>query len=395
LLLISNCTRRDCSRQFKNIIPAAGIARKNPTLKPVIDSFSKGDPMKIDSRILNIQENVKQLSDKSLINQTDFLTEQERGITILVLRHLREIEVRRLFVDLGFSSMYECCIKRFKYSEGQTQRRLSSARLMTELPEIEARIQTGGLNVTNLSKVQSFMKAEKSVNHNLSKQDKLALIAQLENMPTRQVEKELIERSHQPALLAEKFHRISQVLSGTTETHATSNSVMDLSPQFTKFEALLDSEHLELLKEFKNLYAHELKDSGNISVLSFLLKNAVHLKKKKLGENQKRDQNSNAQLPSAPKVISENTKVDAAVPKKSARKPLKISIKKAVWQREQGCCEHIDKESKQRCASKHAVQTDHIIAVALGGTNDLPNLQLLCRAHNSRRSIKTFGIFRK
>src|SRR5437868_8428616 len=86
--------------------------------------------MKTDLRILDIQENVQQLSDKVLIDQADLITTHERGVTILALRHLREIEVRRLFVDMGYSSMYECCLKRFKYSEGQTQRRLSSARLM-------------------------------------------------------------------------------------------------------------------------------------------------------------------------------------------------------------------------------------------------------------------------
>ncbi len=61
--------------------------------------------MKRDLRIFEIQENVQQLSDMVLIDQTDFITSHERGVTILALRHLREIEVRRLFVDMGYSSM--------------------------------------------------------------------------------------------------------------------------------------------------------------------------------------------------------------------------------------------------------------------------------------------------
>lgn len=149
-----------------------------------------------------------------MINQADLITSHERGVAILALRHLREIEVRRLFVEMGYSSIYECCLKRFKYSEGQgqAQRRLSSARLMTELPEIEKQIESGDLNVTNLAKFQSFVRAGKAASQALSKDDKLKLIAQCENKPTRQVEKELIERCHQPALLAEKFHKTSQVL---------------------------------------------------------------------------------------------------------------------------------------------------------------------------------------
>ena len=328
--------------------------------------------MKIDNRILNIQGNVKQLSDKALIDQTDFLAEHERGITILVLRHLREVEVRRLFVDLNYSSMYTYCIKRLKYSENETQSRLSSARLLTELPEIEKQIEEGSLNVTNLSKIQSFVRSEKAAQNSLTKNEKLALIAECENKPTRQVAKELIERSHQPALMAEKFHMTSSVLNNDL-----------LGQEFSEFAALLDSETRELLQEFKNLYAHELQDGANITVLTFLLKKAVAFKKKKLGLATPSD---NALPPMAQKVRG------AAKQSTPQRKPLKSSVKKYVWKKANGCCEHYDTKVGMRCSSKFALQPDHIIPLALGGTDEISNLQLLCRVHNSRRAIKTFGV---
>jgi trehalose-6-phosphate synthase len=85
----------------------------------------------------------KKMNDQQLLASTDKLAAEERRITLEVLQHLREIEVRRLFVDLGFDSMYKYCIQRLKYSEGEAQRRLSSARLLRELPEIESQIQSG------------------------------------------------------------------------------------------------------------------------------------------------------------------------------------------------------------------------------------------------------------
>src|SRR5437868_1189193 len=354
--------------------------------------------MKTDLRILDIQENVQQLSDKVLIDQADLITTHERGVTILALRHLREIEVRGLFVDMGYSSMYECCLKRFKYSEGQTQRRLSSARLMTELPEIEKQIQSGSLNVTNLSKFQSFVKAEKAANHTLSKQDKLSLIAQCENKATRQVEKELIERSHQPALLAEKFHKTSQVLSD--------------NPEYVKFEVLLDPTQQKLLQEFKDLYAHELQDSANVSVLKFLLEKAVQHKKKKLGLHPKKvpEQTPTQKLATTPEATPEthskpsratNASLPSAkavavtIPKQTTlRKAVKISTQRLIWQRAQNCCEYRDGISKVKCTSSFALQIDHIVPIAIGGSDEVSNLQLLCRAHNSRRAVKTFGVYR-
>lgn len=337
---------------------------------------------------------VKKMNDQQLIASTDKLVGEERRITLEVLQHLREIEVRRLFVDLGFDSMYKYCTQRLKYSEGEAQRRLSSARLLRELPEIESQIQSGDLNLTNLSAVQSFVRAEKMADQPVSREKKLELIAAVENKPTRQVKTELIQQSHQPALLTEKFQ--------TSATAVLPNTLIT-------FETSLSAENSELLQEFRNLYAHDLPDLSNHSVLMFLLKKAVQHKKQKLGlvEKLKQTKNNselsgkekldskqsqavtqrkyNALLPSAAKAEIKCVKIE------KQRKPLTARVKRMVWKRANACCEHLDVHSKKRCSSKFALETDHIIAVALGGTNELENLQLLCRAHNSRRSVKTFG----
>jgi hypothetical protein len=211
---------------------------------------------------------VTKMNDQQLLASTDKLVSEERRITLEVLQHLREIEVRRLFVDLGFDSMYKYCIQRLKYSEGEAQRRLSSARLLRELPEIESQIQSGDLNLTNISAVQSFVRAEKLADKPLTREDKLALLSTVENKSTRQVKTELIQQSHQPALLADKFQM---------------SATMNLSTALTKFETTMTDENIELLQEFRNLYAHDLPDLSNQSVLMFLLKTAVQHKKQKLG----------------------------------------------------------------------------------------------------------------
>jgi len=347
--------------------------------------------MKIDFQLSGIYTNVKQLTDKVLLHQMDLLSAHEREVTVLVLRHLREIECRRLFVDLGYSSMHVYCIKHLKYSEGQAQRRLSSARLMTELPEIEKDIQAGNLTITNLSRFQSFARAEKLADFALSKEEKLEALTQIQNKPTRQVERELIQKSHKPEVLAEKYHNISVVMTESGQAN-----------QFAKFEALLNEENQELLQEFKNLYAHELKDQANVSVLTFLLSKAVQHKKKQKGLIPK--QKSNESPPSAQKVNAEievnaEPKVSAVsekvkLVKTPLRKATKASTEKLVWKRAEACCEQVVGEGK-KCGSKYALEIDHVVPVALGGTDELENLQLLCRAHNSRRAVKTFGVYRE
>lgn len=325
---------------------------------------------------MKIDMNITRISDALLLNQTEYLVQQERETTVMILRHLREIEVRRLYIELGYSSMHKYCIQKLKYSEGQAYRRLTSARLMTELPEIELQIQAGDLNLTNLSKIQSYVRSEKAANCELDKKEKLELIARMENKSTREVEHELVKKSHQPLLMAEKFkmteQELSQVLSDSSQSGIN----------YQQFQTLLATEQQQLLQEFKNLYAHELNDLSNHSVLIFLLEKAVHHKKKKLGLLEKSD---NASLPSAPKVAGPNA---------TKRKPIKLAVKRTLWSRAEGCCEHIDPKTSKRCCEKFALEEDHVQPFALGGSDDLDNLQLLCRAHNSRRAIKTFGVFR-
>lgn len=335
-----------------------------------------------------IDENIKKLSDKNLLAQTDLLASEHRKNSVLLLRHLREVEVRRLFVDLGFTSMHKYCIHKLKFSESETQRRLTSARLLTELPEIESKIELGSLNVTNLSKIQSFLSTEKAASRSFTKEEKLELISELESKSTREVEKELVGLSHQPALLAEKFQGPKASLL--------------LGEEFQKFETLLGKEQQELLLEFKNLYAHELNDSNNGSVLVFLLEKAVQHKKKKLGllkseHIAKAEGSAKAQPENKLQKFSSENVVDAALlpsaPKVVPhRKPIKVSIKKVIWQRAEACCEYQDPQNQKRCGSRYALELDHIKPVALGGNDELENLQLLCRAHNSRRAVKTFGV---
>jgi len=290
-------------------------------------------------KILKINENVKSLCDEGLLAQTDYLVAEERQNTILILRHLREIEIRRLFIDLGFSSMYEYCIKHIKYSEGQTQRRLSSARLFTELPEIENKIQVGDLNITSLSKIQSFLKVEESAENELSREEKLDLICHLENKSTREIEKDLVRFSNKPALMAEKFKV------------ATSMPVLgEELVSFAKFEALLNDTQSKLLTEFKNLFAHELSDFSDGAILNFLLEKIVNQKKKKLGLSEKKEATTiNAPLPSAPKV-------------KQQRAHIPIVTQRKVWARANSCCEHKDIKSHTRCNSKHALEIDHVLS---------------------------------
>jgi 5-methylcytosine-specific restriction endonuclease McrA len=60
-----------------------------------------------------------------------------------------------------------------------------------------------------------------------------------------------------------------------------------------------------------------------------------------------------------------------------ARPPIPEEVRIAVWRRDRGRC--------VRCSSQRNLEFDHIIPIALGGSNTARNLQLLCEACNREK----------
>ena len=89
-------------------------------------------------------------------------------------------------------------------------------------------------------------------------------------------------------------------------------------------------------------------------------------------------------------------KYDAIPRFTSARTPAKTrhipaALKRAVQKRDDGSCTYFHSESGKVCASKHAVEFEHLNPYSLGGEHSLENLTLRCRAHN-QHSARKLGI---
>jgi hypothetical protein len=114
---------------------------------------------------LNAVRELKSLDNKKLISHVESLVHEERRMTSEILYCLREIDARMLYAELGFSSLYEFCVKQLHYSEGSAHRRISAMRVLRDLPAdvrmiTDEKIKSGILTLTNLSLVHGFLKIE-------------------------------------------------------------------------------------------------------------------------------------------------------------------------------------------------------------------------------------------
>src|SRR5579863_1786593 len=98
---------------------------------------------------------LQNLSDHALLEKTRSLVKEEREITARILHHLREVERRKLFSDLGYPSLFAYAMGDLHYSESSAQRRISAMRLLKEIPELEGKIASGSLSLSVISQAQS------------------------------------------------------------------------------------------------------------------------------------------------------------------------------------------------------------------------------------------------
>ena len=105
---------------------------------------------------------IKELSDKSLLTHTLHARREEKTKIHAVLLHLKEILTRKLFADLNYGSLHEYCMRELNYTSGEAAYRVSAVKLMRESKKIEAKLESGELNLSGAVLVHNhFSHAEK------------------------------------------------------------------------------------------------------------------------------------------------------------------------------------------------------------------------------------------
>ncbi len=306
---------------------------------------------------------VQHLNDSELLSQTKALAQREREVLTLILRHLKEIERRKLYCDLGYGSLFEYAVRELKYSESQASRRINAMRLIKELPQIETAISSGELSLTNASQAQTIFRsqAKESPKLAMSSSEKLEVVNSLKNKSSREAQKELL-KLHPTVPAAKLLERERQVTPETTEVRFFLSDA--LKAKLEKVRALLGPKGLamgygELIEAMAELSADKLSE-------------------KRFGKKRAASESAEATFTPAPALSTPST---TRVSKNIRYIPPRV--KHFIWQRDQGRC--------RNCKNQRNLNFDHILPVALGGNSSVENIRLLCFSCNQRQAIKIFG----
>jgi hypothetical protein len=93
-------------------------------------------------------DEVRRVADGELLSRLERLVKAERALSLKLLVHLGEVEVRKLYLERGYSSMYSYCMTALGMSEAETYLRLLAAKTGKRFPLVLERLAEGGLHLT-------------------------------------------------------------------------------------------------------------------------------------------------------------------------------------------------------------------------------------------------------
>ena len=253
-----------------------------------------------------------------LIQNTKNLIKEENRILSRVLAHFLEIEARKLYLELGYGSLFLFAVKELGYSEASAQRRIEAMRFLQKTPEARPIVEKGNLNLSKLSLLERLSKEAKgSHGQNV---EALNLLQETEATSAAEVEDKL--RGHFKLENKKRVIRIE-----------------------------VDEQTYQLWMKAK-ARLREVKDAATLKKLCESLESNAVTKPHTLVRQ------------------SPTTRIAGTV------------LRRELLHKAEHRCEYVSPITNKRCESAHFLQCDHVTPYFLGGKTVQQNMRVLCAPHN-------------
>ena len=101
-----------------------------------------------------ITSTVGALSDRELLRETRNLVRHERHLQGAIIDHLAEIEARGLYLERGFSSLFDYAVRELGYSDAAAARRIGAMRLCADQADARDGLRDGSLTLSAAAELQ-------------------------------------------------------------------------------------------------------------------------------------------------------------------------------------------------------------------------------------------------
>jgi len=354
------------------------------------------------------------LDDATLLRQLSALIATERASTAVILAHIAEVDLRRLYLPAAYNSMYAYCVGALRLSEGAAFRRVQSARAARRCPRLFDEVASGRLNLTAITMLAPHLRsanADELIEAAIQRRSRSELAAWLAqrfpaegaSLPPAQVRVVAVAVEvgppleslplALPAVGAAELPPLpppavpETVRSANSPTPAQANWQIaptarpapreeasgspPAHPYFVLRVALDEPTHAKL-ERAQALLAHSVR-AGEVAQV---LDRALDALLAKL--EARRGATAVKATPTPPR------------PDRTNGRNIPADTRREVWSRDRGRCTFQGPDG-QRCNADRALEFDHALPVAKGGESTPENLRLRCRAHNQYEADRAFG----
>jgi len=300
---------------------------------------------------------ISSLTDQNLVAELKSLVQQEREVLAEIIRYLQEVDTRRLYLELGYSSLFSFCTQGLGYTEGSAYRRMKAARVSAETPEVLERIATGSVSLcaaVELSRVRTqIMRELLPLSEGKAKEEVKKLVAPYLAPTYTKPERVTIAPTKAPEVpkTLPLFEQKSEAPESSQAPPLRYSVTLDLS-----------EEEYQLLEEVKQLSNSATRTQAIVSALTAFRK---------------------ARSPAEREKRREERRITATVnvPARNRSRHIPDAVRDAVFVRDQGRCTYVGPDGHQ-CGEIRGVQLDHIHPFSCGGTHTVDNLRVRCGPHN-------------
>ena len=208
--------------------------------------------------------NIKTISNEELTSRLKKLVQTERKITHLILECINELEIRKIHLREGFSSLFDYLTRKVGYTPASAQRRIDGARLLRQIPEMSESIEKGEIHLSQVSLLQKTVReVEKQQNRKVSTLEKREVLSQIISKSTQQTE----------VILAQQFQ--VEVPKVATQIKKHQDESQSITIHLTK-------EEVEILEQAKRLLSNKTKTHSLKDALIYLANKEIEKSKNKM-----------------------------------------------------------------------------------------------------------------
>jgi hypothetical protein len=359
------------------------------------------------------------LDSAALAHRLAELAGDERAVQVEFLLHLDEFDRRRAYLDAGYRSLWEYCLRVLHLREGAAGRRIGAMRVLRRFPALEPALRDGRVCMSTTPLLGQVLTEEnlaetvaRAAYRTKAEVEELVVSIKPRATPAEGVRRlptpapaptgsravGSVEPSRDgsgltlaltlaPSAAALATEQPAPVPSKSEVSRATRASACEVRPvaeERWSVRITLDATAKADLDTLRALLSHKIPD-GDVGAV---LREAIRCALEKHGKRRGAVGVDREIAATARKKDDGSAPRSATPPARSIPAPLR----REVWRRDGGRCTFVGPDG-HRCDSRWQLQFDHIDAVALAGgkTPTAADLRLRCRPHNIFEAERVFG----